>query len=147
MARQDGNLAKAIYAMIVAFFELCFTGKAVCAWRIARARADVQFSPPPLLRLIIVIAFAMVIICGALFSVERPDGQSLNKLEDGTERNLSTADSGTATEGQSSRPGEVERAVFIGCMISAAMIVGGIYLSASRKESRYGKEEQWCTEG
>ena len=60
-------------------------------------------------------------MAGLLFSVELSTGeQSFQQLEDGSERNLSTADSGTGTEAPSSTM-VAEKIAVVGCVIASIM--------------------------
>ncbi len=174
------KLTAAISVSLIAFFELCFTGRADGAWRIARAENQLKilssktagakvtpaehpdprlrnlylvkgrayipsFPPEPALfflsRLLIVFAVVVLIIAGALLSVESPGGQSLHQLEDGSERSLSTADSGTGTEAPSSEIGRAEKAVVVGCVISLIMIAAVIYLNAIKKQNTENRRQ------
>ena len=166
------KLLAAIVISTIAFFELCFTGKAVGTWRIARADGwsniltagekptsavrppAVQFlsrgagehkpSFPPepapifLSRLIIVIAFAGLMIVGALLCVEKSTG--LTHTEDriqGIDDNQEA--SGTGMEAPSSGFGRAEQIAITGCVITS-MIIGVCLVNAKRKDLEYGKE-------
>ena len=111
---------------------------------LSRNGAGVFHSPPSapnFMRLIIIIAIAVLIIAGVLLSIEpSTDEQSFHRLEDGPERSLNLADSGMGTEAPSSKIGRAEKAAVVGCFISSVMIIGCIYLNALRKESQHGKE-------
>ena len=114
---------------------------------LSRRRVGVQLPPAPALQLsrkvnigmysampiFLVFCITAIVMC--------PDGR-INLTEDGNSslRIAGQSASGTATEGPSSAPVGVKRLAIAGCVIALIMIIGVIYINASRKESNYGKE-------
>ena len=145
------SIIAAIGVSIVAFFELCLTGRAVRAWRIARtdgnhsalykrsgaglANSTFPPDPAPIFRLFVTAAIAGIAIAAALY-VARPNGQ----LGDGVLYGASIETPATATEGQSPTSDRAAGLAVHGCIVFSAVVVIANFRRISRKESQYDKE-------
>lgn len=151
----------ALFVAIISFFELCFTGRAVCSMRLARtghcltshAGATSTNSPKPRCNHSIFIKrkvslgmysamLIFLVFCITTF-VSCPDGRT-HLMEDGNSslRIAGQSAAPTATEGPSSTPDKTAKFIVLGCVTFLYLIIFCLVIRgriALRKESRYGK--------